>query len=455
MRTGANLALCFLAGSLLLAAPASSKAGPESRIVVLEGARLIDGTGAAPIEDALLVIEDGKIRSVGRRGDESPATLKGGRVVDVSGKTIMPALVSIHVHLGQTVDGVHAAAYTAEAVRDQLRTYLAYGVGTVLSLGEDQDLVYRLRADQRAGHLSGARLYTAGRGFGVKRGFPPAAPGESAATDRYRPEAPEEARQDVRELATHHPDMVKVWVDDGFGRMPKMKPEIYRAVIDEAHRHHLRVMAHVFYLGDAQSLVDAGVDGLAHSVRDQPVDAKLIESMKARGVFYVPTLVRDESLIAYAQRPVWLHDRLFDAGLRPGVLGLLESPAFVEKQGSNPDLPRLEAAFAMGKRNLKTMFDAGVKITFGTDSGVPLRFSGFFEQRELQLMVESGLTPMEAIVCATRNSAQALGAGAKLGTLVPGKDADFLVLDGDPLKDIHNTEKLHQVWQAGKPVKPI
>ena len=428
-----------------------AKAPAHASAVVLEGARLIDGTGGPPLENAVVIIEQGVIRAIGTPG--SVQIPEGAKVINLGGKTIMPALINVHGHLGQTEDGVHPAPYTANLVRAQLAKYLAYGVGTMLSLGGDQDLVYRVRGDQKAGHLAGARLFTAGRGFGVKHGLPPAPPAGSGAADRYRPDTPQEARADVRELALHHPDVVKIWVDDDFGRVPKIKPEVYRAIIDEAHRHRLRVMAHVFYLADAKSLVDAGVDGLAHSVRDQPVDSALIEAMKAHGVFLVPTLVRDESMFVYANGPVWLHDPFFEAALVPGVLQTLESPAFVDKMRANPDLPRLQAAFEMGKKNLKALFDAGVRIGFGTDSGVPLRFPGYFEHRELQLMVESGLTPEQVIVCATRNAAEDLGATSKLGTLEPGKYADFLVLDANPLDDIRNTERLAAVWQSGKPVR--
>lgn len=431
--------------------PGPGFSGSVSGAVVLRGARLIDGTGRPPVENAVLVVERGRIRAEGESG--AVRIPKGAKEIDLRGKTLMPALIDLHAHLGQTRNGLEAApgSYTAENIRAQLERFLSYGVGTVLCLGTDDDLIYELREQQRAGKLPGARFLTAGRGFGVMGGYPPGTDNG----DRYRPNTAEQARAEVRELAVHHPDFVKMWVDDDFGRLPKMRPEIYRAIISEAHRHGLRVIAHVFYLADAKALVDAGVDALGHSVRDMPVDRDLIDALKARGVIYIPTLVRDESTFAYAEGPEWLHDPFFQVGLAPVVLATLESPQFKEKFGANPDLARCRAAFEMGKRSLKTLMEAGVRIGFGTDAGPPLRFQGYFEHRELQLMVESGLSPMQAIVCATRNSGEFLGHAYRLRTLEPGKQADFLVLDASPLEDIHSTEKLSAVWQAGELRRPV
>ncbi len=455
--------LLVLVTGLAAVAPAQCR----DKSLVLEGARLIDGTGRPPLEDSALVVEGGKVRAVGKRG--SIRYPKGAEVMDVRGKTILPALINLHGHLGLTAGLKQGAEnYTEANIREQLAKYLAYGVGTVVSLGSDQDLIYQLREAQRAAppgrSLRSSRLFTAGRGFGVKGGYPPTL---ANAEDRYRAETAEEARTQVRELAQHHPDFVKIWVDDDFDRVPKMQPEIYRAIIDEAHRHGLRVLAHVFYLADAKALVAAGVDGLGHSVRDQVVDLELASAMKARGVFLVPTLVRDESTFIYAEGAKWLDDPFFQAGVDRSVLATLRSAAFIEKFRSNPDIAKLKSAFEMGKKNLKTLFEAGVKIGFGTDSGPPLRFQGYFEHRELQLMVESGLTPAQAIVAATGAGAQILAGGAGVnppkadgsstssdfGTLEPGKQADFLVLDADPLEDIHATERLSAVWQAGEPVR--
>jgi imidazolonepropionase-like amidohydrolase len=177
--------------------------------------------------------------------------------------------------------------------------------------------------------------------------------------------------------------------------------------------------------------------------------------MKARGVFLIPTLVRDEVLFAYADNVKWLNDPFFLAGLDSGALTIIRSPEVVEKTRKDPDIAKYRAGLEMAKKNLKTLSDAGVKVAFGTDSGVPTRFPGYFEHRELQLMVEAGLTPMQAIVAATGTNAEILGGAKQFGTLQPDRRADFLVLDASPLVDIHNTEKLSAVWQAGKKVPSV
>jgi len=416
--------------------------------VVFKGARLIDGTGRPPIENSVLVIEGKQIVTAGKAG--AVTIPKDADVHDVTGKTIMPAIVNLHGHLGLSNNGADSAAghYTEENVAKQLNKYLAYGVATVASFGQDEDLVFTVRAEQRAGKIGGARLYTAGRGF--------LEPGKANPADhRYRPQTPDEARADVRELAMNHPDYIKMWVDDGLGHGTKMKPEIYRAIIDEAHKHQTRVFAHEFYLADAKSLLAAGVDGFAHSIRDQAVDNELISTMKARNVFLIPTLVRDEVLFAYADNLKWVDDPFFQAGLEPGALAFIRNPQYVDKIRQDPDIAKYRAGLEMAKKNLKTLSDAGVKIAFGTDSGIPTRFPGYNEHRELQLMVESGLTPMQAIVAATATNAEILKGAKAFGTLQPGRAADLLVLDANPLDDIHNTEKLSAVWQAGKPVPSV
>lgn len=446
-RSEALAALIVCIATLAYGAPL--RAQGTTRPIVLKGALLIDGTGRPPIANSVLILDGARIRAAGK--SDAVRIPKDADVRDMTGKTIMPALINLHGHLGLTRNGADSAAgnYTEENVRRQLEKYLAYGVGTVASFGQDADAVFKFRDDQHAGNLDGARFFTAGRGFVEP------SPRPNPTDGRYRPKTPEEARADIRELATHHPDYVKMWVDDNFGRNTKIQPEVYRAIIDEAHRHHVRVFAHMYKLADAKGLLAAGVDGFAHSIRDQAVDNELIQTMKARDVFLIPTLVRDEVMFIYAQGGRWLDDAFFQAGLEPGVLVTLRGTELVEKTRKDPDLARYEPALEMAKKNLKTLSDAGVKIAFGTDSGIPTRFSGYFEHRELQLMVEAGLTPMQAIVAGTGTNAGILKGEREFGTLQPGRKADFMVLNANPLDDIHNTEKLAAVWQAGKTVPSV
>jgi imidazolonepropionase-like amidohydrolase len=272
----------------------------------------------------------------------------------------------------------------------------------------------------------------------------------------YRPDTPDAARAAVREAAGRHADLVKLWVDDMMGTVPKMRPDLYTAIIDEAHRQHLRVAAHVYYLADAKALVAAGADILAHSIRDQPVDTALISAMKAHGTWYVPTLTVDASFVVYADHPVWLTDPLFRAGTDPGVAEWLESPAVADSARARPRFAEYARAFATAKANVKSLVDAGVRVGFGTDAGAfAWRVQGFAEHEELRMLVGAGLTPAQALATATQKNAELLGLGATIGTLEPGKRADLVVIDGDPLTDIAATERIVAIWRAGRRIEPL
>ncbi|MBV9492230.1 MAG: amidohydrolase family protein [Verrucomicrobia bacterium] len=433
---------------LLLTALAAVPAGKA--VTVLTGARIIDGTGRPPLENGVLVIDGAKIVDVGAPDAVHPPA--GAQVVDVQGKTLIPGLISAHSHLGlcQGALGPNPAHYTRENVRNQLEQYERYGVLTVMALGGQKDVLYAWREEQRRGAFGGADIFTADRGLGVPRGAPPFPFFED---QMYRPTNAEEARAAVRDTAARHADMIKLWVDDLFGRAPKMPASIFDAITDEAHRNGLRVAAHLFYLADAKTLVRAGIDVVAHSVRDQPVDADLLAAMRARGVAYIPTLDLDESQYIYAEHPAWTQEPFFTQAVDPSLLERWNSPLYAMEMKANPDTPKNKAAALMGQRNVKTIFDAGIMVAMGTDSGaLPTRIPGFAEHRELQLLVQAGLSPMDAIVCATRNSAELLHATDR-GALAPGRRADFPVLNGNPLEDIRHTEDILMIYHNGKRVR--
>jgi len=419
--------------------------------VVLEGARLIDGTGRPVRDNAALVIEGDRITAVGTAG--KLARPKGARVIDVHGRTIMPGLISAHSHVGLVTGTANRAdAYTREAVEHAVVLYARYGVTSVVTLGLNRDLVFELRDQQKQGKFPGASIFTAGRGIGAPGGVPP----QPVAPDQiYRPATIDEARADVRELAGHHADIVKIWVDDNFGKFTKMQPDVYGAVIDECHKHGLRVAAHVFYLADAKALVAAGVDVLAHSVRDLPVDADLIRALKSRGVFYIPTLSVDESFFVFAEQPEVLGEEFFKRAVSPELVQMFQGQTYRDNVKDNPSVPKEKAAFAVAQKNLKALHDAGVHVAFGTDSGAnPERIPGWGEHHELELMVRAGLSPMDAIVAATQTSAAVIKASDR-GTLEAGKRADFVVLAADPTADIRNTRQLVSVWSGGREIAPL
>jgi imidazolonepropionase-like amidohydrolase len=433
---------------------AALAAGP---VTVYKGARLIDGTGHAPVENSVLVVQDGKILAV---GPATTAVPKDATVVDLTGRTIMPGLVNAHGHLGLTKgDSLNPENYNHDNVAKQLAQYEGYGVTGVLSLGLNRVILYDWRNEQKAGKLPGADIFIGDRGIGVMKGAPPL---NVADEQVYRPSTPDEARAAVKEMATRHPDMLKIWVDDLFGSAAKMPPEVFSALIaqahaatDEAHKHGLRVAAHVFYLADAKALLNAGIDAFAHSVRDTVVDPEFIAAIKAKGIPYIPTLSLDESQFIYAEDPPWASEPFFTAAVDPVLIAKWKSEDYRTKLAANATTPKNKAASANGLKNVKLLFDAGVPIAMGTDSGgLMSRIQGFGEHRELQLMVQAGLKPMDAIVAATRNSSAVVGATDR-GTLEPGKRADFLVLAANPLDDIHNTTKLVTIYHGGSAVTPI
>ncbi|AKT41685.1 amidohydrolase family protein [Chondromyces crocatus] len=449
-------ALRFLAavgtalGALCGAVPVTAQ---EISVTALQGARLVDGRGGTPLEPATIIVRGEHIVAVGPTDSLPPPAV--ATVVDLRGKTVIPGLISNHAHVGQTNGTEQGAAnYTRENVLRQLRQYEAYGVTTVTSLGvNDASVFYPLRAELRAGKLQGADLFGADHGVGTPTGAPPQAMLKAAPGQIDRPDTPEKARAFVGEQKARGTDLVKVWVDDFNHSLPgKMDPAIWRAVIDEAHKLGLRVAAHIYYLADAKALAEGGVDIIAHGVRDVPVDADFIKVMKDRGTWYIPTLELDEATFIYAQRPAWMSTPFFRNSVQPPLRAQLDSPAWRSKKQADPAVAIAKRNLSMNLKNLKALHDGGVRIGFGTDSGAnPLRIPGFSEHRELALMVQAGISPMQAITIATRDAAALLKLDDR-GVIAPGKLADIIVLDADPTQDITGTSRILAVWHRGRQV---
>ena len=446
-----SLALVFVA--LMVVGGCAPQEPATSTATHFHGMRLIPGDGSAAIENAAMLVDGGEILAVG--GADAVEAPAGAAHVDLSGRTVMPLLHSLHVHVGYLKGSTMAAEnYTRESILDDLNRYAHYGVGSVLVVGTDVgDTAFEIREDQRQGRAGRARLFTVGRGLTSKGGYPIPIGAIKAAPQQIETE--EEAREAVRGLAVKNVDAIKIWVDDRGGQIPKITPELYGAAIDEAKKNGIPVVAHVFYLDDAKELVEAGVSGFIHSVRDQEVDDELIEMMKENDVFYLPTLTAHQAPIAYADQPGWIGEAAMRETVSSSVIETLTSEEFVEEARNDPALPGLREQYQTALTNLKKLSEAGVTIAFGTDSGTTNRFPGYFEHRELEEMVAAGLSPAEAITAATKTSAEILGVE---GTLIAGSPADFMVLGRDPLTDIRGSRDIEAVYMGGevvdRPIRP-
>lgn len=418
----------------------------RSGTVLLQNVTLIDGTGSAPQKNVDIIIKDDRIIKIGHKISESVSDK-----IDLKGKTVIPSLISAHTHVG-TLKGntSNAENYTRENILRQLKKYQDYGINSVLAMGTDRPMLFEsgLRDSTVAGLLPGARYFSAGYGFNT----PDPSPG-SWMNLLLRPENPAEVPDMIKRLASIKPTVIKMWVDDHGAKSGKMKPEIYKAIIQEAHKKNIKVAAHLFYVNDALELTKAGLDIMAHSIRDKEVSAELLQEMKKRNVIYIPTLSLDHYAYIYADLPAWMHEDFFKLSLEPGVWEMVSDKAYQDKIRNAPEYVKNKEASGIALVNLKKIFDAGITIALGTDSGAfPIRPQGFSEHYDMELMVKSGISPVQVIKIATANAATALGIEKDFGTVIAGKKADLLVLDSNPENDIKNTRRIFAVWKDGKQV---
>jgi molybdenum ABC transporter molybdate-binding protein len=423
-------------------APAPVRTTSSTTATLFEGARLIVGDESAAIENSAFLVEGNSFTRVGRKG-EVPLP-DGASRVDLTGKTVMPAIVNAHAHLGYRKGASFVADnYTRENILDHLERFAYHGIGTVMSMGAERPDGFALRDELRAMPRPGtARFLTAGRGLAMPMGGP-APPLRDAP---YGVSTPEEARAAVRELRARNVDhFVKIWVDDRDGTVRKLPPDVYAAAIDEAHKQNLVAVTHTFAQDDVKGIMRAGIDGLVHPPwRDgKAMDAELIGLFRQRpAVFVLLTLWSTRNDI-YGRRPAWIDDPLLRDTFTAEEIAALERPSVPADASA-----RWQAGVV--PRGVQALKAAGIRLGLGDDAGATNGgfYFGFGSHIEIASMVEAGLTPAEAITAATRNPAAFLKRD-DVGTVAAGKSADFIVLDANPLDDINNTRRIAEVYLRG------
>jgi imidazolonepropionase-like amidohydrolase len=442
-----SLCLCGLlisVSSLFLGVLLSAQA---SSAVLYENARLIIGDATTPIENGAFVVRAGHITAIGRKG--AVAVPRGAAHVDLTGKTVMPAMINAHVHIGyEGYSSWGAANYTPLNVLDHLQREAFYGVGATQSVGSSPvDPSIQFQRDQQAGRFAPASRFLFMPGMAPPGGGPDEVLREGTrelhAVSEVSSDA--EARAAVQAMAAKRLTSVKIWVDDRRGTYPKMTPEVYNAVIDEAHKHGMTVNAHATTLPDQKAVVRAGADVLVHLVQNAPVDEELLALLREKKPYWATVIgLGDHSEVCD-------HDPFVDQSLPDAVIAKIRATTVARGLSANcaPPGPNAAAREATMLNNFPKMIASGARVVLGTDAGIhPGHTFGIADHHELARWVQLGLTPAQAIVAATSRPAELLGLH-DMGTLAAGKSADFIVLDANPLDDIRNTRKIADVYLRG------
>ena len=433
---------------------------------LIRGARIIVGDGKV-IEQGSVLVRGGKIAEIYDGLGPDPKTLKA-EIVEAAGKTILPGLIDVHVHLGGP-GGIYSdmSKYDAnKSMQRNLAAYLYSGVTTVRSVGDLLDNILKARSTVTSGEVLGSDLetcgplFTAAGGHGTEyfKGLPANIRAKMEKQFTRLPASGEEARQQVDELKKQGVDCIKAVLEQGAaGRVyNRLDTALFDAVAQEAHADSLPLAVHTGDARDVQDAVRAQADSIEHGSFRQKIPDELFEQMAKQGTFYDPTLSVGEAFKEFgAGRSDLLKRSLVQQVAPPELLrGTEEALAstdadMVDTRKSFANFP-MDMAIAVD--NLKRAHEHGVLLVTGSDAGNFLVIHGPTVQHEMQLWVQAGIRPAEAIQAATFNAARLLRADNRIGAIRPGYDADLLLVDGNPLEDIAATERISLVVFKGERV---
>lgn len=401
--------------------------------IIFTNATIWDGYSLTMQPNSALLTYEGRIIDIIDMND--PDFPEGAITVDLENRFVVPGLINAHGHVGMA-KGLQTgtAAHTVENVKEQLALYARYGITTVVSLGDEPQAAFDVRDNTDFASEGLARLFMSG--------------------PVLSPSTPEEAVNAVGNLMQQHPDWVKIRVDDGLGTREKMLPEVYAAVIEASHSHGVPLAAHIVTLEDAKGIVEFNGDLIAHSVRDMPVDREFIDMMLDSDVCITPTLTREVSVYIYSERPAFFDDPFFLSGADPEILEQLTDPE-IQQRYTGRAANYFREALPLAKANMMALHNAGIRVALGTDSGPPARFHGYFEHLEMEMMQNAGMNPIEILTSATRYAAECMNLDDDIGTLEPGKWADFVVLNENPFDDIQNLRNIHRVYIGGNAIQQV
>ena len=452
-------AVCSMTALILVSLALSAQQQPQPlNLLVIDHVAIFDGSGNPVLKNGAIVIEGGRIRDIGVRGNIRSGP--GITILDAKGKFAIPGLIDAHIHFDQSA-GIFARpdavdlrdvrsyaeeiAWTKQRLPDTLMRYLRAGITGVVDMGGPMwTLDFRDSANPRA---ASPRIAVAGPLISTE-----ADPQlESSDSPVILIETPEQALQLVRKIAEHNPDLIKILFIHHPGQDLDRQAALVEIAIAESHRLGIRVAAHATELDTAKAVLGAGADILVHSIEDRRVDSEFLGMIKARNIIYIPTLMVTEGYDEVFGRNV----KLLGIEKRLGDPEVIQSWNELERISANRipgGVPpaTLSKSRPMEFLNLQILSSADVRIAAGSDAGNIGTLHGPALHREMELMEQAGMRPFDVLLAATRNAAAVMGKSKELGLLAKGRVADIVLLDEDPVRDIRNTQKIFKVIKSGE-----